>query len=299
MSTNKPGNIMSLEEAKKILGIKDTSNKEEIKHKWRQLAKKYHPDINKNPDAKSIMQEINAAMETIAEKKPELKINKEYIRKEYEAIKKKYYEQKIPKKEKQPAPEDATTVDKIYYDLLSDEITDLHELQDALQNIQEEITSDKYKELQTKNKEDLIDEEQKVKLASEKIQRQIASEINYFGIREKRISKFKDDMKHIITIEDHEDRLLEKITEELKSKQGIRVAEDNITKTLKKILPKIRIKQKKPYIPITKKINGKKIIKYVLLTAGVLAAILAGKYTYNHYKPQPTQKPILLPRWRK
>jgi len=42
----------------KIFGISKNASKEEIKKKYRELAKKYHPDVNKSPDATSKMQEI-------------------------------------------------------------------------------------------------------------------------------------------------------------------------------------------------------------------------------------------------
>lgn len=43
------------------LGVSDQADKYEIKLAYRKLAKKYHPDLNKAPDAKEKFQEINAA----------------------------------------------------------------------------------------------------------------------------------------------------------------------------------------------------------------------------------------------
>lgn len=42
----------------KVFGLDKTATKEDIKKRYRVLAKKYHPDINKNPDATQKMQEI-------------------------------------------------------------------------------------------------------------------------------------------------------------------------------------------------------------------------------------------------
>lgn len=42
----------------KIFGLSKTTTKEEIKKRYRELAKKYHPDVNHSPDATARMQEI-------------------------------------------------------------------------------------------------------------------------------------------------------------------------------------------------------------------------------------------------
>ena len=42
----------------KVFGLDKTATKEDIKKRYRELAKKYHPDVNKNPDATQKMQEI-------------------------------------------------------------------------------------------------------------------------------------------------------------------------------------------------------------------------------------------------
>ena len=50
----------------KVLGIKQDASQEEIRKAYRKLAKKYHPDINKDdPDAKERFQEINEANEVL------------------------------------------------------------------------------------------------------------------------------------------------------------------------------------------------------------------------------------------
>ena len=52
----------------KILGIKRDATQEEIKKAYRRLAKKYHPDLNKDdPQAKSRFQEINEANEVLSD----------------------------------------------------------------------------------------------------------------------------------------------------------------------------------------------------------------------------------------
>jgi DnaJ-class molecular chaperone len=45
----------------KIFGLCKNATKEEIKKRYRELAKKYHPDVNKSPDATAKMQEIQEA----------------------------------------------------------------------------------------------------------------------------------------------------------------------------------------------------------------------------------------------
>lgn len=50
-----------LPEYYKIFGLSKTATKEEIKRRYRELAKKYHPDINHSPDATAKMQEIQEA----------------------------------------------------------------------------------------------------------------------------------------------------------------------------------------------------------------------------------------------
>lgn len=50
-----------------ILGIPRSASEAEIKKAYFSLAKKYHPDVNKNPDAKEKFAEINIAYETLGE----------------------------------------------------------------------------------------------------------------------------------------------------------------------------------------------------------------------------------------
>ena len=45
----------------KILGVEKTASADEIKKAYRRLARKYHPDVSKEPDAAERMSEINEA----------------------------------------------------------------------------------------------------------------------------------------------------------------------------------------------------------------------------------------------
>ncbi|WP_315790518.1 molecular chaperone DnaJ [Fischerella sp. JS2] len=50
-----------------ILGVSRDADKEEIKHAYRRLARKYHPDVNKEPGAEERFKEINRAYEILSE----------------------------------------------------------------------------------------------------------------------------------------------------------------------------------------------------------------------------------------
>ena len=49
-----------------ILGVTRSSSEEEIKKAYRKLAKEWHPDINKSPEAEEKFKEINEAYEALA-----------------------------------------------------------------------------------------------------------------------------------------------------------------------------------------------------------------------------------------
>lgn len=49
------------------LGVSRDADKEEIKHAYRRLARKYHPDVNKEPGAEERFKEINRAYEVLSE----------------------------------------------------------------------------------------------------------------------------------------------------------------------------------------------------------------------------------------
>lgn len=54
-----------------ILGIPENSSLSEVKSAYRKLAKKYHPDVNKDPGAEERFKEISKAYEDILEPKPQ------------------------------------------------------------------------------------------------------------------------------------------------------------------------------------------------------------------------------------
>lgn len=56
---------MKLNEAYKILDLNEGVTQEEAKKKYRDLTKKYHPDVNKEPNAEDKFKEINKAYECI------------------------------------------------------------------------------------------------------------------------------------------------------------------------------------------------------------------------------------------
>jgi DnaJ-related protein SCJ1 len=53
----------------KILGVPREATSNEIKHKYRQLSRKYHPDKNKSPEAADMYKEINEAYEVLSDNK--------------------------------------------------------------------------------------------------------------------------------------------------------------------------------------------------------------------------------------
>lgn len=50
-----------------ILCVDPASTQDEIKKKYRELAKKFHPDVNKASDAEASFKQINAAYETLSD----------------------------------------------------------------------------------------------------------------------------------------------------------------------------------------------------------------------------------------
>ncbi len=51
----------------KVLGVKPQASAEELKHAYRKLARKYHPDVSKEPQAEARFKEIAEANETLSE----------------------------------------------------------------------------------------------------------------------------------------------------------------------------------------------------------------------------------------
>ncbi|MDA1172759.1 MAG: DnaJ domain-containing protein, partial [Proteobacteria bacterium] len=50
-----------------ILGLTRDATAEQIKKAYRKLARKYHPDVSKEPDAEARMQELNVAYDTLSD----------------------------------------------------------------------------------------------------------------------------------------------------------------------------------------------------------------------------------------
>lgn len=72
------GKSMSYSDALRILGFKTTPTIEQLKKRYRDLAKKYHPDISKELNAIDKFKQIGQAIKTIKEKKEPTKYaNKE------------------------------------------------------------------------------------------------------------------------------------------------------------------------------------------------------------------------------
>lgn len=51
----------------KILGVEKTASADDIRTSYRRLARKYHPDISKEPDAEARMREINEARDVLSD----------------------------------------------------------------------------------------------------------------------------------------------------------------------------------------------------------------------------------------
>src|SRR5947208_893951 len=52
----------------KILGVERGASDEEVKKAYRKLARKYHPDVSKEANAKEKFQEVSEAYETLRDK---------------------------------------------------------------------------------------------------------------------------------------------------------------------------------------------------------------------------------------
>lgn len=50
-----------------VLGVSRNASQEDIKRAFRQMSKKYHPDVNKNPDAEEKFKEINEAYSVLSD----------------------------------------------------------------------------------------------------------------------------------------------------------------------------------------------------------------------------------------
>jgi len=68
------------------LGIKRSSSQEEIKKAYFNLAKKFHPDVNKEPDANAKFTEINKAYETLSDEKKKKLYDQDYHSETHESV---------------------------------------------------------------------------------------------------------------------------------------------------------------------------------------------------------------------
>ncbi|MEI6291441.1 MAG: DnaJ domain-containing protein, partial [Chloroflexota bacterium] len=50
-----------------ILGVAKTAGQDEVKSAFRKLARQFHPDVNKEPDAEDKFKEINEAYSVLAD----------------------------------------------------------------------------------------------------------------------------------------------------------------------------------------------------------------------------------------
>ncbi len=75
---------MEFKDYYKILGVSPNATEKEIKKAYRQLARKYHPDVNPNdPQAEERFKEINEAYEVLSD--PEKRKKYDQMRQQYEA----------------------------------------------------------------------------------------------------------------------------------------------------------------------------------------------------------------------
>lgn len=59
---------MDFKDYYKTLGIERTASEEEVRKAYRKLARKYHPDVSKEPDAQERMREVNEANDVLRDK---------------------------------------------------------------------------------------------------------------------------------------------------------------------------------------------------------------------------------------
>ena len=50
-----------------VLGVNRQATQDEVKRSFRRLAREYHPDVNKSPDAEAKFKEINEAYEVLSD----------------------------------------------------------------------------------------------------------------------------------------------------------------------------------------------------------------------------------------
>ena len=62
---------MNLQEAYNLIGVPSSSSQDEVKKKYRELSKKYHPDVNKDPGSEDHFKKINEAYARIQSGEPD------------------------------------------------------------------------------------------------------------------------------------------------------------------------------------------------------------------------------------
>ena len=58
---------MSKRDYYEVLGVGRDASQEEIRKAYRKLARKYHPDVNKSPDAEEKFKEVKEAYEVLSD----------------------------------------------------------------------------------------------------------------------------------------------------------------------------------------------------------------------------------------
>jgi hypothetical protein len=82
--------------------------------------------------------------------------------------------------------------------------------------------------------------------------------------------------------EDKNAAIIQKMNQKLMFDQGVKELKSKVHKRLHKVTRTAKVRSSKAHVPLLGKLNGKKVIRFALISAGVLAAIAGGKYLYDH-----------------